>query len=329
MGDSEGVVDLSIRKTPLAILDFETTGLNPGADRIVEVTVMRREPGRKGKIVFDTIINPERPLVATQVHGITEDDVAAAPAFKEIAGNFVDSIAGCVVASYNVYFAIKFLEYELSRVGFKRVPPYLCLMNLRPMLGLGIRCPLQDACRQHNIEVSAAHTTSADVLAAELLFDIYLDEMKKRNISTFGDFKKLKRHKFVDSFTLSPLDRGAGDDLRRTDKRNARAKRVVPPVIVETSPPEKRASGMELHLYWDALKSVLADLNITDEELRYIEERRRVLDLSDEQVRVLHARAFLSVLTRYSDDKWLDDKERDTLRRLYACLSKLGWAPGE
>ena len=86
---------------------------------------------------------------------------------------------------------------------------------------------------------------------------------------------------------------------------------------------------MELHLYWDALKSVLADLNITDEELRYIQERRRLLDLSDQQVRVLHAPAFLSVLTRYSDDKWLDDKERNTLRRLYACLSKLGWAPGE
>ena len=81
--------------------------------------------------------------------------------------------------------------------------------------------------------------------------------------------------------------------------------------------------------YWDALKTVIADLQITVEEVRHIVGERKRLGLKKEQIRVLHARAFASVITQFVADQWLDDHEVQKLRRLHRCLSQLGWAPGE
>ena len=45
--------------------------------------------------------------------------------------------------------------------------------------------------------------------------------------------------------------------------------------------------------------------------------------------RLLQAKAYASVISQFVEDKWLDNKEVAKLRHLFACLSKLGWAPGE
>jgi len=84
-----------------------------------------------------------------------------------------------------------------------------------------------------------------------------------------------------------------------------------------------------MHAYWDALKTVLCDLRVTDDEVAHLLQTKRELGLKDEQTRVLHARAFISVLTQFSADQWLDDKECRKLQRLRSCLSKTGWAPGD
>lgn len=44
---------------------------------------------------------------------------------------------------------------------------------------------------------------------------------------------------------------------------------------------------------------------------------------------MLHARAFATAISQFIDDDWLDDCESSKLRRLYACLQRLGWAPGD
>ena len=84
-----------------------------------------------------------------------------------------------------------------------------------------------------------------------------------------------------------------------------------------------------LGTYWDALRTVLANLEITEEELEYVTSERERLGLKEEQVRVLHARAFANAIAQFTEDQWLDDQEVVKLRRLNKCLSRLGWAPGE
>ena len=41
-----GILDRAVNEMPIAVIDFETTGLNPGSDRVVEACVVRIEPGQ-------------------------------------------------------------------------------------------------------------------------------------------------------------------------------------------------------------------------------------------------------------------------------------------
>ena len=109
-----GILDSRIDETPIAIIDFETTGLTPGYDRVLEISVVRKDPGQAPRLVFDTLVNPRRRVSATEIHGITDQDVAGAPYFEDVVGDFLHAISDCVIAAYNVYFDIKFFTYEFS-----------------------------------------------------------------------------------------------------------------------------------------------------------------------------------------------------------------------
>jgi DNA polymerase-3 subunit epsilon len=314
-----GISARRIADTPIAIIDFETTGLTPGYDRVVEASVVRVDPGEHPCVVFDTLVNPARPMAATEIHGITDADVATAPRFQDIAGEVLAATKGCVIAAYNVYFDIKFLKFELSNAGVTHEPPHLCLMYLRPMLGLGGRCKLEEACRLHGIEYEASHVAAHDALAAGHLFGDYLNEIRRREVMTFDDLAALKSYKFNDSFTCEPFPEPATYGLRRFDDIVSRAGFAAP------VDPVRQATAA----YWDALKTVLADLDITDEEMAHVQNERHRGGLKDEQIRVLHARAFASVIAQFASDQWLDDREVGKLRRLHGCLAALGWAPGQ
>lgn len=321
MTSATGIKKLNIHETPIAIVDFETTGLTPGHDRVVEVSVFKMEPNKKPYLAFDTLVNPKRPMAATEIHDITDKDVANAPAFEDIAGDFIKSLSGCVFAAYNIYFDIKFLEYELNKVNVSHIPPHFCLMYMRPMLGLGNRCNLETACQEHGIDYQAAHIAAIDAEASAKLMRFYLDVLADKKIKTFGQLAKLKNYKFLNSFSNNPLPEPTHFNLKKSEKYLSRAG-FDRPFIVST---ERQA----ISEYWDALKIVLADLKITDEEFDYIIAIRKKIKLPKEKIRMLHAKAFSSVICQCIDDKWLDDKEVLKLKRLSQCLSKLGWAPGK
>lgn len=329
--NSLGILDSPINDTPFAVLDLETTGLTPGLDRIVEVSVVRMEPGAAPTHVLDTLVNPRRPVTATEIHGITDSDVADAPTFDEIAGDIVRAVSGCVVAAYNIYFDIRFLTHELAEADVLDVPPHLCLMYLRPMLGLGNRCRLPQACAHFGVSYSGQHEASADAAAAAQLMCRYLEEMEQRRIGTFGDLARLREYKFVESFANPPLPvslAGRYDRCRRLKPRHigmreapSAGERAVPAAAV---PPQNA-----LVQYWEALKVVVADLRITPEEMEEMREMKLRHGFHDEQVRMLHARLFSAVISEFIDDKWLDAKETRKLHRLHAALHELGWAPGD
>ncbi|HJZ93871.1 MAG TPA: 3'-5' exonuclease, partial [Gemmataceae bacterium] len=192
-----GLLGCAIDDTPVAVLDFETTGMSPGYDRVVEVSVVRIDPGGLAELVFDTLVNPGRRVAATHVHGITDRDVIDAPRFELIAGRLLQALAGSVVAAYNVYFDLPFLDFELRRAGVCYEFPHLCLMYLRPMLGIGVRCRLSAACRAHGIAHTLVHTAAPDAVAAAGLWPVYRRAMARRDVRTFGDLAVLKPYKFV------------------------------------------------------------------------------------------------------------------------------------
>lgn len=329
--NSPGILDSPVNETPFAVLDLETTGLIPGLDRIVEVSVVRMEPGAGPTHVLDTLVNPRRPVAATEIHGITDSDVADAPTFDEIAGDIVRAVSGCVLAAYNVYFDIKFLAHELAEADVLDVPPHLCVMYLRPLLGLGKRCRLPQACAHFGVSYSGQHEASADAVAAAHLLLRYLKEMREQGIGTFGDLERSGQYKFMQSFTnplFSPSLVGGRGPCRRLKARHVPTPERVP--LEETAPSVQTAPARNaLVEYWEAMKTVLADLRITPEEMEEMREIKLRHGLPDEQVRMLHARLFSAVISQFIDDKWLDAKEARKLHRLHAALRELGWAPGD
>ena len=319
---AKGIANNKINETPIAVVDLETTGLTPGFDRVVEISVFKKEPGKSSYLAFDTLVNPKRPVSATEIHGITDEDVKNAPTFNDIAGDFVDALSGCVIAAYNVYFDIKFLERELNQTGVSHLPPHFCLMYMRPLLNLGQRCNLETACHEHgiNFNCQTAHIAASDAEVSAKLMEYYLNVMSDRKISTFGQLSRLKSYKFLNSFAYTPLPKAESFNLKKSKKFLSRAKHQ--PVAVD---PERQA----ISEYWDSLRCVLTDLDITEQELKYILDIRRKIQLPKEKLRMLHAKAFAAIISQFISDKTLDDKEVLKLRRLFQCLSKLGWAPGE
>jgi hypothetical protein len=70
----------------IAVIDLETTGLNPYLnDRIIELGAVVID--QDGAILreFTTLVNPERDIGPTRIHGLRTSDVADAPRFRQVA----------------------------------------------------------------------------------------------------------------------------------------------------------------------------------------------------------------------------------------------------
>ncbi|MGB2224615.1 MAG: exonuclease domain-containing protein [Polaribacter sp.] len=106
-------------KRPLVFFDLETTGVNIGTDRIVEISILKVHPNGN-KESYTWLVNPEIeiPAEAIAVHGITNEKVVTEPTFKELAAKVSDLIADCDLAGFNSNrFDIPLLAEELMRAG--------------------------------------------------------------------------------------------------------------------------------------------------------------------------------------------------------------------
>ena len=103
----------------ITIFDTETTGLEPAAgDRIVEIAGIRLK-GEQKLGVFQTLIDPGRPISAAAfaVNGISSQMLAGAPKPEVAIPQFLDFIRGSLICSYNAAFDLEFLNSELKMIG--------------------------------------------------------------------------------------------------------------------------------------------------------------------------------------------------------------------
>ena len=104
---------------PIAFFDLETTGTNVVKDRIVEISIYKVLPGG-GAESMTKLINPGIPIPpeVTEIHGITNADVATAPTFEQAASALNVFLGNCDLAGYNSNkFDIPMLIEEFLRCG--------------------------------------------------------------------------------------------------------------------------------------------------------------------------------------------------------------------
>lgn len=106
---------------PLAFIDLETTGVNIGSDRIVEIAIVKIMPDAS-KLVKRKLINPQMPIPAgaSDVHGITDDMVKDAPTFKQVGNEIKQFLDSCDLGGYNSNrFDVPMLVEEFLRAGME------------------------------------------------------------------------------------------------------------------------------------------------------------------------------------------------------------------
>jgi len=105
---------------PLAVLDIESTGINPRMDRIIDLAIVKLFPdGRREQHVFR--VNPEIPIPAetTAIHRITNADVAHAPPFRQKAAEILAILEDCDLGGFGIArFDLPMLAEEFARAGF-------------------------------------------------------------------------------------------------------------------------------------------------------------------------------------------------------------------
>lgn len=158
---------------PTVWIDTETTGVKPGTDRCVQIAVVRFEGGVPVGSAQD-FVNPGIPIpeAATAIHGITDVAVKDAPPIQAfMARSDVQSLLdGAQPAAYNAPFDKHF------------VPPFgedwtwswldaLSLIRVVDKYARGAgRHKLAACCARHGVDLTQAHSASADARAAGELF---------------------------------------------------------------------------------------------------------------------------------------------------------------
>ena len=165
-------------------LDLETTGLSATDDAIIEIGAVRFQ-GDQVIDRFETLVNPRRriPAFITQMTGISNEDVADAPALAAVAPEllaFVGSDVAAVMA-HNANFDIGFLRS--AGIQFHR--PVYDTLELAGILVPGLPSySLGELCHTFGITIDAAHHALDDAAASAEVFVTLQERARDLPIAT-------------------------------------------------------------------------------------------------------------------------------------------------
>ena len=152
---------------PLAIVDLETTGAHPAWSRITEIAVVEVN---EGDVVseWSTLVNPGTaiPAAIQALTGITNDMVADAPAFEDLAPELYARLEGRVFVAHNARFDYGFLRHAFERAGLRFHARTLCTVKLsRRLYPDHRRHSLDCLIERHGIRCAARHRALGDAQA--------------------------------------------------------------------------------------------------------------------------------------------------------------------
>jgi DNA polymerase-3 subunit epsilon len=272
------------------VIDFETTGFGK-TDRIIEIGLVLVD---EHEIVdeWQTLVNPERDISNSQIHGITADIVSLAPIFIEVIDFLAHALNGRILVSHNLNFDQRMLMQEFKRVGFSAD------------FGKGF-CTLQatkrrliDACADYGIEHDLRHQAIIDARSTAQLLKHVVREDSSLNpfMSQVQEVSKIPR--------IFVRDIDANNSLDMQNKQT---------IINRINLSEM--DGLELS-YLDALNHVLGDMKISKQEKLFLNELAESLGLSIDEQHKIHAHLVQNLRESALRDNFLSPREMDFLSSL-------------
>jgi len=174
-------------KRPLAFFDLEATGINVGADRIVEIAILKVMPD--GTEQLKTMrVNPEMPipLASSLIHGIYDADIVDAPKFSAIAAEIAEFIADADLAGYNSNkFDIPLLLEEFLRAGIDFDMENRKTVDVQNIFHQMEQRTLKAAYKFYcGAELLNAHQAESDIRAT---YDVLKAQLERYQDQTFED----------------------------------------------------------------------------------------------------------------------------------------------
>ena len=203
--DADGLWSIRPRKprpgTPLArlsyaVVDVETTGgRHEHGHRITDVAVVEvRDGAVAGR--FRTLVNPGRRLhpAVVRMTGITDEMVASAPAFDEVAQEVFRRLDGRVFVAHSAAFDWGWIAAQLGdALGDVPKVERLCTVDLsRRLFPEVARHDLSTLSQVFRIPVHQRHRAYGDALATARIFLRLLDLAGQMGI---GDLRSLKKYR--------------------------------------------------------------------------------------------------------------------------------------
>ena len=208
--------------------DVETTGLDPQADRIIELGAVRFVDGVPVDS-FSTLVNPNKriPASATAVNHITNDMIIDAPNERSAFTAFLKYLDRAVVGSeiicaHNASFDFGFLENTLKRLGYSAQLKYVDTLTLSrkyikglPSYKLGI---IADCL---NIQNRAAHRAAGDAeVCGKILIEILDSHSESGSYKeyfsneTFDKGKEMSQEELETCAVIQNIIKNAGCDVK-------------------------------------------------------------------------------------------------------------------
>ena len=281
-----------------AVVDVETTGVYQ-SDRIVEIAIVTVSLNGEILDVFDTLVQPQRDVAATHIHGIAASMVANAPTFTEIAGDVAVRLHGACFVAHNVPFDSRMLVNE-----FRLIDGDLDIARgIDTLAEAG--CRLGEACAQRDILLDGAHRALSDAMATAQLFLRLADTCDPGAI------------------IAAPVGYLRGGRVRRREDQEP-AKIPDSPLIAYLAS-RLPHTGVEVRSleyleYLELLGRAVADRHIDAAERCQLTEFAAELGLTEAELARAHRRYLNELIEAVIADSEVTEDEYDTLVRVAAAL---------
>jgi len=181
----------------VVVLDFETTGLSPGAgDRAIEIGAVRIESG-KVTARFQELMNPGQRVSGfiESYTGITNAMLADARPCGEVMRDFAEFIGGHNLVAHNASFDKRFLDAELERISIGYCGQFSCsMLTARRIFQQAPDHKLGTLVEFMNIPVEGVfHRALYDSEMAAKLWLAMLDDIRRRYVLSAIDFGLMQK----------------------------------------------------------------------------------------------------------------------------------------
>jgi CBS domain-containing protein len=176
-----------------AVIDTETTGLDPRSARLLQIAAIRMSGGeiRHGES-YASLVNPGVPVppASTAIHGISDTDLVGVPGFGQVWAEFDAFTGASVLVGYRTGFDITTLKKECALAGIPwRERQWLCVQTLSRLVApasLAIDS-LEGLCEWLGVTIEGRHTALGDARAAVGIWAGLIPLLRQKGIRTLGE----------------------------------------------------------------------------------------------------------------------------------------------